>query len=253
MCIGPICFSLKKMCISFFYISTVSLQWTSIFGMLFIPSKTNPFKPHPHMCDWSKPMPSNSVACLLTFVWRWTRIAMTLKAGILYPPAEKLLPVWDGQWAEWAELSYWPGHCPNLFEQITDKPQATTVLFSCLKNDNIFKIIIGIFLFWKNKKNKNKQADKNWMKTWLTNAAFFNEFDCHQYNIWLFFIFIIIHFFSKQLAIIIMLNIYALDHSRNLINIILPKMLFWVLIHVTDLDLCRFLNKTLSQTNINLK
>ena len=50
----------------------------------------------------------------LSLSWISSKIMLLLKAGILYLPAERLLPVWDGQWVEWAELSYWPGHCPNL-------------------------------------------------------------------------------------------------------------------------------------------
>ena len=50
--------------------------------MWFIPSWTNRFKPHPHTRHLSglTSSPSNNVACLLTFAWRWTRIAMTFSA-----------------------------------------------------------------------------------------------------------------------------------------------------------------------------
>ena len=69
------------------YIFTFPLRafkWTSTFEMWFIPSWTNRFKPHPHTRHSSglTSSPSNNVACLLTFAWRWTRIAMTLSAGI---------------------------------------------------------------------------------------------------------------------------------------------------------------------------
>ena len=52
--------------------------------MWFIPSWTNRFKPHPYTRHLSilTSSPSNNVACLLTFAWRWTRIAMTLSAEI---------------------------------------------------------------------------------------------------------------------------------------------------------------------------
>ena len=55
-------------------------KWTSSFEMWFIPSWTNRFKPHPHTRHLSglTSSPSNNAACLLTFVGRWTRIAMTL-------------------------------------------------------------------------------------------------------------------------------------------------------------------------------
>ena len=61
-----------------------AFKWTSTFEMWFIPSWTNRFKPHPHTRHLSGLMssPSNNVACLLTFAWRWTRTAMTLSAGI---------------------------------------------------------------------------------------------------------------------------------------------------------------------------
>ena len=59
-------------------------KWTSTFEMWFIPSWTKWFKPHPHTRHLSglTACPSNNVACLLTFMWRWTRIAMTLSAEI---------------------------------------------------------------------------------------------------------------------------------------------------------------------------
>ena len=60
------------------------LKWTFAFEMWFIPSWTNRFQPHPftrHMSGLTS-SPSNNVACLLTFAWRWTRIAMTLNAEI---------------------------------------------------------------------------------------------------------------------------------------------------------------------------
>ena len=59
-------------------------KWTSTFEMWFIPSWTNRFKPHPHKRHLSglTSNPSNNVACLLTFTWRWTRIAMTFSAEI---------------------------------------------------------------------------------------------------------------------------------------------------------------------------
>ena len=57
---------------------------TFTFEMWFIPSWTNRFKPHPHTRHLSglTSSPSYNVACLLTFAWRWTRIAMTLSAEI---------------------------------------------------------------------------------------------------------------------------------------------------------------------------
>ena len=59
-------------------------KWTFTFEMWFIPSWTNRFKPHPHTRHLSglTPSPSKNVACLLTFAWLWTRIAMTLGAEI---------------------------------------------------------------------------------------------------------------------------------------------------------------------------
>ena len=59
-------------------------KWTFAFEMWFIPSWTNRFKPHPHTRHLSglTSSPSNYVACLLAFAWRWTRIAMTLSAEI---------------------------------------------------------------------------------------------------------------------------------------------------------------------------
>ena len=59
-------------------------KWTFTFEMWFIPSRTNRLKPHSHTCHLSGLMssPSNNVACLLTFAWHWTRIAMTLSAEI---------------------------------------------------------------------------------------------------------------------------------------------------------------------------
>ena len=59
-------------------------KWTFAFEMWFIPSWTNRFQPHPHMHHLSglTSNPSNNVACLLTFAWRWTRIAMALSAEI---------------------------------------------------------------------------------------------------------------------------------------------------------------------------
>ena len=57
---------------------------TFTFEMPLIPSWTNQFKPHPHTCRLGRPTstPHNYVACLLTFAWRWTRIAMTLSAEV---------------------------------------------------------------------------------------------------------------------------------------------------------------------------
>ena len=53
------------------------------------------------------------------------------------------------------------------------------------------------------------------------NAAFFNEYDCNQYNIWLFFIFIFIqYFFINDHAE------YLCTWSLPMIKIILPKMQF---------------------------
>ena len=59
-------------------------MWTFTFEMWFIPSWTNRFKPHPYARHLSglTPSPANNFACLLTFAWRWTRIAMTLSAEI---------------------------------------------------------------------------------------------------------------------------------------------------------------------------
>ena len=59
-------------------------KWTFTFEMWFIPSWINRCKPHPHTRHLSglTSSPSNNVACLLTFAWRWTRIAMTLSAEI---------------------------------------------------------------------------------------------------------------------------------------------------------------------------
>ena len=69
------------------YIFTFPLRvfiWTSTFEMWFIPSWTNRFKPHPyiHHLIGLTASPPNNVACLLTFAWRWTRIAMTFSAEI---------------------------------------------------------------------------------------------------------------------------------------------------------------------------
>ena len=59
-------------------------KWTFTFEMWFIPSWTNRIKPHPHTRHFSglTPSPSNNVACLLIFAWRYKRIAMTLSAEI---------------------------------------------------------------------------------------------------------------------------------------------------------------------------
>ena len=59
-------------------------KWNSTFEMWFIPSWTIRFKPHLHTRHLGRltSNPSNNVACLLTFAWRWTRIAMTLSAEI---------------------------------------------------------------------------------------------------------------------------------------------------------------------------
>ena len=59
-------------------------KWTFTFEMWFITSWTNRFKPHPHTRHLSglTSSPSNNVACLLTFVWRSARIALTLSAEI---------------------------------------------------------------------------------------------------------------------------------------------------------------------------
>ena len=59
-------------------------KWTITFEIRFIPSWTNRFKPHPHTRCLSglTSSPSNNVAYLLTFAWRWARIAMTLSAEI---------------------------------------------------------------------------------------------------------------------------------------------------------------------------
>ena len=57
-------------------------KWTFSFEMWSIPSWTNRFQPHPHTRHLSglTSSPSNNVACLLTFTWRWTRIAIALSA-----------------------------------------------------------------------------------------------------------------------------------------------------------------------------
>ena len=76
----------KKQNLSWYYIIfTFPLRvfkWTFTFEMWFIPSWTTRFKPHPHTHHLSglRSSPSNNVACLLTFAWRWTRIAMTWSA-----------------------------------------------------------------------------------------------------------------------------------------------------------------------------
>ena len=59
-------------------------KWTSTFEMWFIPLWTNRFKPHPHTRHLSglTSSPFYNVACLLTFAWRLTRIAMTFSAEI---------------------------------------------------------------------------------------------------------------------------------------------------------------------------
>ena len=59
-------------------------KWTFTFEMWFIPSWTNRFKQHPHTrhLNGLTSSPLNNVACLLTFAWRWTRIAMTLSAEL---------------------------------------------------------------------------------------------------------------------------------------------------------------------------
>ena len=129
---------------------------------------------------------------LIVLYWSHTPAGGTgflpLKAGILYPPAERLLPVLGGQWAE---LSHWPGHCPKY-----------------LKNDNIFVIIIAIFLFWKIRPNN---PIKKWMKTWIImqlssmNMIVINIISdyfsfSYSYNIF---------------SLMIMLIIYALDPSQR--------------------------------------
>ena len=59
-------------------------KWTFTFEVWFIPSWTNWFKSHPHTRHLSglTSSQSNNVACLLTFAWRWARIAMTFSAEI---------------------------------------------------------------------------------------------------------------------------------------------------------------------------
>ena len=73
--------------LKFHVIFTFRLQvfkWISTFEMWLIPSWTNRFKPPPHTRHLSglTSSPSNNVACLLTFAWCWTCIAMTLSAEI---------------------------------------------------------------------------------------------------------------------------------------------------------------------------
>ena len=57
-------------------------KWTYTFETSFIPSWTDLLKPRPHTRHLNGPTstPSNSVVCLLTFAWHWTRITMTLSA-----------------------------------------------------------------------------------------------------------------------------------------------------------------------------
>ena len=80
--------SMKRVVLSAFeYLFTFPLRvfkWTSTFETWFIPSWTNRFKPHPHTrhLNGLTSSPSNNVACLLTFVRRWTHITMTLSAEI---------------------------------------------------------------------------------------------------------------------------------------------------------------------------
>ena len=68
-----------------FAIYTFSLwvfKWTFTFETSFIPSWTDLFRPHPHTFHLNRPTstPSYSVVCLLTFVWCWMCITMTLIA-----------------------------------------------------------------------------------------------------------------------------------------------------------------------------
>ena len=85
-------------------------KWTFTFEMWFIPSWTNGFKPHPHTRHLSGLTSglSNNVACLLTFAWRWTHIAMTLSAEIwrfsyskLYVMSELIQNIWKTSQIRW--------------------------------------------------------------------------------------------------------------------------------------------------------
>ena len=59
-------------------------KWTFTFEMLVIASWTHLFKPRQQTYCFGGPMstPGNNVVCLLTFVWRWAGIVMTLNCGI---------------------------------------------------------------------------------------------------------------------------------------------------------------------------
>ena len=74
----------------------------------------------------------------------------------------------------------------------------------------------------------------------MMNEAFFNEFDCHQYNFDYFsFLYSYIFFNNYHAEYLCTLSL------PNMIKIILPKMQFECLISIADLDLHHFLNKTL--------
>ena len=93
------------------------LKWTFTFEMWFIPSWTNWFKPHPHTRHLSglTSSPSNNVACLLTFAWRRTRIAMTLSAEIWrfgyskpYVMSDLIQNIWKTSQVRWkSKIDTW--------------------------------------------------------------------------------------------------------------------------------------------------
>ena len=85
-------------------------KWTFTFEMWFISSWTNQFKPHPHTRHLSglTSSPSNNVACLLTFAWRWTCIPMTISAEILrfgyskpYVMSDLIQNIWKTSQVRW--------------------------------------------------------------------------------------------------------------------------------------------------------
>ena len=78
------------------YIPLRVFKWTSTFEMWFIPSWTNRFKPHQHTCHLSglTSNSSNSVTCLLTFTWSWTRIAMKLSVQRSSSDKAYIFPSW---------------------------------------------------------------------------------------------------------------------------------------------------------------
>ena len=85
-------------------------KWTFRFEIWLIPSRTNRFKPHLHtrLLSGLTSSPSNIVACLLTFVRRWTRIAMTLSVEIWrfgfskpYVMSDLIQNIWNTSKVRW--------------------------------------------------------------------------------------------------------------------------------------------------------